>query len=167
MQQVQNTQGIEGGQGDLDVIAASMDGGQCCLQVLFVRDARVLGSKSFYPKLKLESTEAEVLEAFLPQFYLHGEQRLPPELLLSHLPENAATLAEVFSGRAGRKVVLRKRVREARARWLQLALQTAQTNLIAHLAGKQTVQERLQLLQEALEMELHPQRIECFDISHS
>ena len=167
LQQVQNTQGIEGGQGDLDVIAASMDGGQCCLQVLFVRDARVLGSKSFYPKLKLESTEAEVLEAFLPQFYLHGEQRLPPELLLSHLPENAATLAEVFSGRAGRKVVLRKRVREARARWLQLALQTAQTNLIAHLAGKQTVQERLQLLQETLEMELHPQRIECFDISHS
>lgn len=167
LQQVQNTQGIEGGQGDLDVVAASMEGGQCCLQVLFVRDARVLGSKSFYPKLRLESTEAEVLEAFLPQFYLNGEQRIPPEFILSHVPDNAATLAEVFGTKAGRKVVLRQRVREARARWLQLAVQTAQTNLAAHLAGKQTAQERMQLLQEALEMETYPQRIECFDISHS
>lgn len=167
LQQVQNTQGIEGSQGDLDVVAAAMEGGQCCVQVLFVRDARVLGSKSFYPRIQLESGEAEVLEAFLPQFYLRGEQRIPGELLLSHEPDNAATLADVFTDRAGRRVTLRHNVREARARWLQLALQTAQTNLTAHVSGRQTVQERMQALQEILEMELHPQRIECFDISHS
>jgi excinuclease ABC subunit C len=167
LQQVQNTQGIEGSQGDLDVIAAAMEGGQCCVQVLFVRDARVLGSKSFYPRLRLEASEAEVLEAFLPQFYLRGEQRIPGELLLSHQPDNASTLADVFTDKAGRRVLLRDKVRETRARWLQLAVQTAQTNLAAHLSGKQTVQERMQALQEALEMELHPQRIECFDISHS
>jgi excinuclease ABC subunit C len=167
LQQVQNTQGIEGSQGDLDVIAAALEGGRCCVQVLFVRDARVLGSKSFYPTLRLESSEAEVLEAFLPQFYLRGEQRIPGEILLSHMPENASTLAEVFSGHAERRVSIRERVREARARWLQLALQTAQTNLAAHLAGKQSAQERMQTLQETLELEVFPQRVECFDISHS
>jgi excinuclease ABC subunit C len=167
LQQVQNTQGIEGSQGDLDVIAAALEGGRCCVQVLFVRDARVLGSKSFYPTLRLESSEAEVLEAFLPQFYLRGEQRIPGEILLSHMPENASTLAEVFSGHAERRVSIRERVREARARWLQLALQTAQTNLAAHLAGKQSAQERMQSLQETLELEVFPQRVECFDISHS
>lgn len=167
LQQVQNTQGIEGARGDLDVVAAAIEGGQACVQVLFVRDARVLGSKSFYPALRLESSVAEVLEAFLPQFYLRGEQPLPAEIVVSEAPDNIATLAEVFSDRASRKVSLRHRVREARARWRQLALQTAQTNLRAHLAGRQSVQERLQALQEALDLEVLPQRIECFDISHS
>lgn len=167
LQQVQNTQGIEGARGDLDVVAAAIEGGQACVQVLFVRDARVLGSKSFYPALRLQSSVAEVLEAFLPQFYLRGEQPLPAEIVVSEAPDNIATLAEVFSDRAARKVSLRHRVREARARWRQLALQTAQTNLQAHLAGKQSVQERLQALQEALDLEVLPQRIECFDISHS
>ncbi|MEM1402380.1 MAG: excinuclease ABC subunit UvrC [Pseudomonadota bacterium] len=167
LQQVQNTQEIEGSQGDLDIVAAALEGGQCCVQVLFVRDARVLGSKTFYPALRLESSEADVLEAFLPQFYLRGEQRIPADVIVSHLPENAAALAEVFSAHSDRKVSVRDRVRETRARWLQLALQTAQTNLQAHLAGKQTVQERLQSLQEILELPALPQRIECFDISHS
>lgn len=167
LQQVQNTQGIEGVQGDLDVIAVALDGGQCCVQVLFVRDARVLGSKSFYPTLRLDDSEAEVLGAFLPQFYLRGEQRIPPELVLSHEPEARGALEEVLSDRGERRVQVKTRVREARSRWLQLATQTAQTNLLAHLAGKQSVQDRLQALQDVLELDGYPQRIECFDISHS
>jgi excinuclease ABC subunit C len=127
----------------------------------------VLGSKSFYPTLRLESSPEEVLEAFLPQFYLRGEQAIPGELVLSHLPAGAETLAAVFSDRAARRVTLKARVREARARWLQLAVQTAQTNLAAHLAGRQTAHERFQALQEVLELPVFPQRIECFDISHS
>lgn len=58
-------------------------------------------------------------------------------------------------------------MRDARARWLQLAQQTAETNLDAHLAGRQTTMERLQALQELLELPEQPQRMECFDISHS
>lgn len=167
LQQVQNAQGIEGTQGDLDVVAIAIEAAQCCIQVLFIRDARVLGSKSFYPAMRLENDESEVLEAFLPQFYLRGDQRIPGEVILSHLPTNVDTLAEVFTTKAERRVELRVRVRDARARWRQLALQTAQTNLAAHLAGKQTAQERFQALHEILEMEVFPQRIECFDISHS
>ena len=167
LQQVQNTQGIEGVQGNLDVIAVALDNGQCCIQVLFVRDARVLGSKTFYPKLRLEDTEGEVLEAFLPQFYLRGDGQIPGEIVLTHLPENRVALETVLGDAANHNVVLKDKVREARARWRQLALQTAQTSLQAHLAGKKTVQERLQALQDVLEMETLPQRIECFDISHS
>lgn len=167
LQQVQNTQGIEGVQGNLDVVAVALDNGQCCIQVLFVRDARVLGSKTFYPKLRLEDTEAEVLEAFLPQFYLRGDAQVPGEIVLTHLPENHAVLETVLANNAGHQVQIKDRVREARARWRQLALQTAETSLQAHLAGKKTVQERLQAMQDVLEMEALPQRIECFDISHS
>ena len=167
LQKIQSSQGIEGAQGDLDVIAVGAEGGQSCVQVLFVRDARVLGSRSYYPSTGLADGPAGVLEAFLPQFYLRGSQPIPAEIVLSELPESASTLEAVFADQAGHRVRLRSRVREARARWLQLARQTAETNLQAHLSGRQTAQERLGALQSALALEDEPQRIECFDISHS
>jgi excinuclease ABC subunit C len=167
LQQVQSSQGIEGTQGDLDVVAVAMEGGSCCVQVLFVRDARVLGSKTYFPGTRLEEGPAAVLEAFLPQFYLRDAQQVPAEILLSHGIDSAAALEQVLGDNAGRKVRLRTRVREARARWLQLALQTAQSNLAAQLSGRQSVEDRLRALQEALGLPAPPQRIECFDISHS
>ena len=167
LQHVQASQGIEGASGDLDILAAVVYAGRACVQVLFVRGARVLGSKTYYPPLKLEETPEEVLQAFLPQYYLSGAQPIPGEILVNAMPEDADTLSEAFSAQAGRTVRVRHRVREARARWLQLAQQTAETNLQAHLAGKKTTQERLQALQDVLELVEQPRRMECFDISHS
>lgn len=167
LQHVQASQGIEGASGDLDILAASVEAGKACVQVLFVRGARVLGSKTYYPPLRLDETEAEVLSAFLPQYYLSGTRAIPGELIVNAMPDDAATLAEAFTAHAGRKVVVKQRVRDSRARWLQLAVQTAQTNLESHLAGKQTTLARLKALQDLLDLPEPPQRMECFDISHS
>ena len=167
LQQVQASQGIEGVKGDLDIVAAAVGAGRACVQVLFVRGARVLGSKTYYPPLRLQETPAEVLGAFIPQYYLGGARTIPTELLVNAAPEDAATLALALSGAAGRQVSLRSKVRDARARWLQLALQTAQSNLASHLSGRQSVLERLQALQELLGLPELPERMECFDISHS
>ncbi len=167
LQQVQASQGIEGVSGDLDILAAATSHGRACVQVLFVRGARVLGSKTHYPPLKLEESPAEVLSAFIPQYYLSEGRAVPPEIIVNDPPVDADTLAEALSVHAGRKVKVRSRVREARARWLKLARQTAETNLASHLAGRQTVLARVQALQEALDLPEEPQRLECFDISHS
>ncbi len=167
LQQVQASQGIEGVTGDLDIVAAAVDGGRACVQVLFVRGARVLGSKTYYPPLRLQETPAEVLSAFIPQYYLGGARAIPAELIVNVAPEDTATLAEALTVAAERKVRLRSKVRDARARWLQLALQTAQTNLASHLSGRQSVHERMQALQELLGLAELPERMECFDISHS
>jgi excinuclease ABC subunit C len=167
LQQVQASQGIEGVTGDLDIVAAAVAGGRCCVQVLFVRGARVLGSKTYYPPLRLQETPAEVISAFIPQYYLGGARTIPAELLVNAAPEDAATLAEALTVAAERKVNLRSKVRNARARWLQLALQTAETNLAAHLSGRQSLLERMQALQELLGLAELPERMECFDISHS
>ncbi|MEP0202603.1 MAG: excinuclease ABC subunit UvrC [Halioglobus sp.] len=167
LQHVQASQGIEGASGDLDILAASVAAGRACVQVLFVRGARVLGSKTYYPPLKLDETEAEVLSAFLPQYYLSGTRAIPAELIVNAMPEDHATLAEAFTAHAARKVAIKQRVRDSRARWLQLAVQTAQTNLESHLAGKQTTLARLSALQNLLKLPEPPQRMECFDISHS
>lgn len=167
LQHVQASQGIEGTTGELDIMAAAVSRGRACVQVLFIRGARVLGSKTYYPPLKLDETPELVLSAFLPQYYLAGSRPIPGEVIVNALPDDAGMLAEAFTVQAGRKVKVRARVRDARARWLQLAQQTAETNLDAHLAGRQTTMERLQALQELLELSELPQRMECFDISHS
>ncbi len=167
LQHVQASQGIEGVKGDLDILAAAVEGGRACVQVLFVRGARVLGSKTYYPPLKLQENPAEVLAAFIPQYYLGNQRVIPRELIVNALPEDATTLVAALTVQAERKVTLRARVREARARWLRLAVQTAETNLHSHLAGRQNILGRLQSLQDLLGLAELPERMECFDISHS
>jgi excinuclease ABC subunit C len=167
LQHVQASQGIEGVKGDLDIMAAAVSAGRACVQVLFVRGARVLGSKTYYPPIKLEEAPAEILGAFIPQYYLGGDRPVPAEIIVNQPLEDSDTLGEALSAHAGRRVRVRARVREARARWLKLATQTAHTNLEAHLAGHQSVIERLQALQDRLGLPELPQRMECFDISHS
>jgi excinuclease ABC subunit C len=168
LQQVQASQGIEGASGDLDILAASSAHGQACVQVLFVREARVLGSRTFYPGISLDENESAVLEGFMPQFYLSARQTIPNEIVLSHeLSDGTQTLASALAEASGHRVQIKTRVRNARARWLQLALQTAETNLQSFLAGKQTMAGRLEAVREVLDLETAPTRMECFDISHS
>jgi len=167
LQQVQVRQGIEGVAGDLDIVSASVEAGKACVQVLFVRTGRVLGSKTYFPPLKLDEAEADVIDAFLPQYYLEGGREIPRELILSRAPEDMVNLRTVLAERAGHKVELKTRVRGSRAGWLQLAGRTARQNLQSHLSARQTSLERFQTLQDSLELPELPQRLECFDISHS
>jgi len=167
LQQVQASQGIEGVSGDLDILAAATSHGRACVQVLFVRNARVLGSRSYYPPLKLEESVAEVLAAFLPQFYLDGTRDVPGEIVVNAVLDTGEVLEQALSVAADRRVRIRHRVRESRGQWLKLAVQTAETNLRAHLADRQTILGRYQALQELLALPERPERLECFDISHS
>ena len=167
LQNVQSTQSIEGTRGDLDLMAVFTEHGHACIQVLFVREARVLGSRSYYPNIRLDEAPATILEAFLPQFYLSSQQQIPQEIVLSDRIDDQSLLEETLAADSGRKVSIKHSVRDARARWLQMAVQTAQTNLRSFLAGKQTMAGRLESLRRALDLESIPVRMECFDISHS
>ena len=167
LQKVQSVQGVEGVRGNLDILAAVVAGGAACVQVLFIREARILGSRTYYPPTRLDEDAAGVLEAFLPLFYLSGKQDIPHEIVVNELPSGSETLAEALTFRAGRRVEVRARVRDARSRWLEMAQQTAETNLGAHLSGKKTMAGRLESLRRELDLEVPPSRMECFDISHS
>lgn len=167
LQHVQASQGIEGVNGDLDILAAATSHGRACVQVLFVRGARVLGSKTYYPPLKLQESANQVLAAFIPQYYLGTAREIPAEIIVNATPEDADVLRQALSAQAQRAVRIRTRVRDSRAQWLRLAQQTAETSLAAHLAGRQTVLGRLQALQDILGLPELPERLECFDISHS
>ena len=166
LQQVQANQEIEGVRGNLDIIAVSVRGGKACIQMLFVRDARVIGSKTFFPPLKLNADKEKIIEAFLPQFYISGANIIPGEIILNASVENLELIAEVLTREAGRTVKLKSRVRNVRAKWLQLAEQTSISNLNTHIATRQSIQARLLRLGELLNLDDSLQRIECFDISH-
>ena len=128
--------------------------GQACVQVLFVREGRVLGSRTYYPATQLEEDETSVLDAFIPQFYLSGRQTIPQEIVVSHKPNYAELLADTLMEESKRKVVIKTSVRDARARWLQLAKQTAESNLDSFLSGKQTMAGRLEALRRELDLEM-------------
>ena len=167
LQQVQASQEIEGVRGDLDIIAVSVSSGKACVQMLFVRNGRVIGSRTFFPPLKLDADKGKVIEAFLPQFYISGANSIPSEIILNASVGNVELLSEVLSKEAGRLVKLKSRVRDARAKWLQLAQQTSTSNLNTHIATRQSIKARMLRLDELLNLDGSLQRIECFDISHS
>lgn len=162
---------MDEGSGDLDVIAAVEQSGVGCVQVFFIRNGRNLGNKTYFPSHTTDSNAAELLTAFIPQYYLgigSGQERpIPAEILVNQeLPEREV-LQGVLSEQAGRKVAISARLRGDRARWQQLATTNAEQALSSHMANKLNIQARFETLQEALELDDMPQRIECFDISHT
>jgi len=165
---VQSQQVIEEGNGDIDVIAAEMRAAAICVHVLFIRQGRILGSRSFYPSATLAETPAEILSEFIPQFYLASSGReIPRELIVGSQLEEAELLSAALQQAVGRQVLINHQVRSHRAQWLQMAATAAQQNLIAHINNKKNSLDRFVALQEALNLDETPQRLECFDISHS
>ncbi len=165
---VQSQQVIEEGSGDIDIIAAEMRAAAICVHILFVRQGRILGSRSFYPASTLAETPAEILAEFIPQFYLASSGRdIPREVIVSQPLEDVEVISAALQQAAGRQVFINHQVRSHRTQWLQMAATAAQQNLIAHLNNKKSSLDRFVALQEALGLEETPQRMECFDISHS
>jgi len=109
-----------------------------------------------------------MLDAFLAQYYFGGgEREIPKAIVLSHPIDDAELLEEALREQAGHRVEITSDVRSQRARWLDMAQQNAQLSLDSYLADKQNVLARFVDLQEALGLEDLPERLECFDISHS
>jgi excinuclease ABC subunit C len=168
LRKVQEHQHVSSERGDLDVIAATVRGNTSCVYVLTIRTGRILGTKTFYPRTPPLSTATEVLEAFVSQYYLSTTERGIPEAILVNepLPEQV-WLAEVLSARGQHKVSVLQRVRGERAHWLEMAVSNAQHALDNHLSSRAGIRHQLEALQEVLGLDELPQRLECFDISHT
>jgi excinuclease ABC subunit C len=168
LRRVQDQQSMEGGSGDVDVIAAFVNPGGACVHLISVRSGRVLGSKNFFPQVGIEEEVAEVMSAFLSQYYLGSSERdLPAELIVNVIPEDHEALLDALDTLRGRQLSISHRVRGTRARWQQLAVTNAEQALGARLANRQHVAARFEALADVLHLDEPPQRLECYDISHS
>jgi len=169
LRRIQEQQIIEDDHGDADVLAIAVEHNHICVQVVNVRQGRILASRSYFPSNKLGLETAEALAAFIPQYYLNAFERgIPSSIIINQsLGDEQSSIEEALCEVAGRKVQLSHKVRGPRAKWQQMASRTAQQNLSTRVASKQSVQKRLEELREVLGMDEVPERMECFDISHS
>ncbi|HGM4726051.1 TPA: excinuclease ABC subunit UvrC [Serratia marcescens] len=168
VRRVTERQFVSGDSDDLDVIGVAFDAGMACLHVLFIRQGKVLGSRSYFPKVPGGTDMSEVVQTFVGQFYLQGSQArtLPGEILLDfNLPEKEL-LAESLSELAGRKIQIQSKPRGDRARYLKLARTNAATALTTKLSQQSTIHQRLAELTKVLNL-TEINRMECFDISHT
>jgi excinuclease ABC subunit C len=150
---------------DLDIVNIASDHGVHCITVLFIRNGALLGSRDHFPKIAGDASDATVLEGFLPQYYL---ARTPPaEIVVPIEVENRSLLESGFSGRAGYKVQIRSKVRGDRQNWLQMALTNAEQGLRRQLASNTSVRRQFAALGQFLQLDTTPERIECFDVSHT
>jgi excinuclease ABC subunit C len=162
---VQEKQYVSNEKGDLDIVACATDGGYACVQVFFVRRGRNLGNAVFFPRTPANSSHETIMSAFISQYYL--DKNIPNELLLSHKPEDRTLLQEVLGTKSGHSVRLTTSVRGDRARWLALARNNADHALTTYLVTRKGYADRLQELSCTLDLPEIPERMECFDISHT
>ncbi|THD56106.1 excinuclease ABC subunit UvrC [Enterobacteriaceae bacterium ML5] len=168
VRRVTERQFVSGNSEDLDVIGVAFESGMACLHVLFIRQGKVLGSRSYYPKVPGGTDLGEVVQTFVGQFYLQGSQMrtLPGEILLDFSLPEKELLAESLSQIAGRKVLIQSKPRGDRARYLKLARTNASTALTTKLAQQSTIHQRMAELAKTLNL-AEINRMECFDISHT
>ncbi|MEL4437757.1 excinuclease ABC subunit UvrC [Shewanella algae] len=169
LRRVAEQQEVSSSHGDLDVIGVHYASGVACFHLLFIREGKIFGSRSYYPSVPAQTEMAEVLRAFMLQFYLNVDiqRTIPREILLSDGYEELEELEQVLMEALNKKVAIRTRVRGDRAGYLRLAKTNATNAVNTKLAHRNTVEQRFLLLEEALEQSTPIKRMECFDISHT
>lgn len=166
LKKVEATQLISRGSAlNLDAIGVASEGNLHCVTILFIRNGSVLGSRNFFPKISVDITTEQVLAGFLPQYYL--ARAVPAEIVVRDAAEDKGLLEAVLGERSGHNVSIKQNVRGDRLRWRALAETNANQGLALRIASKATIKKQLAELAEVLQLDGPPERIECFDISHT
>jgi excinuclease ABC subunit C len=165
IRRVQEHQHVSGGSGDHDVIAVRMEAGTACVQVFFIRGGRNLGNRAYFPQHTEGVPPEAVLEAFLTQFY--DDKPVPASVVVNQALTEQDALAEALSERMARKVTITHPQRGEKRHWVAMAEHNADNALKRRVAEEAGLADRYLALAEALGLEGVPERMECFDISHT
>ena len=168
LRQVQEKQYISSSKGeDVDIVVAILEAGQLCLNLAMVRGGRHLGDRPMFPTNAGDNTPADAIAAFMRQHY--AVHPVPARLIASPMPTNdeGSDLAVLLAELAGRTVPLFEPRSLLHKAWSDMAIQNAKLAVIARNQASAQQEQRLQALQDALGLNEHLQRIECFDISHT
>lgn len=165
LRRIQERQYVAGAKGDVDVIACRTRENLACVQVFVIRDGRNLGNQTYFPKAPPDTDTEELVYSFIARHYLGRET--PAELLVSHALPDSEVLEEALSHDAGHRVRVSSRLRGERRRWMEMAERNAEHALSARMNSEAIMERRFEDLQQALGLDEIPERIECFDISHT
>ncbi len=169
LQKVQEKQTVTKLQGSADVIGMAERGGQVAFNVLFIRSGQITGNKAYFPHFKLDKDASDELEQFLAQFYIRlaHARDFPAEVILPQPLPAIAAMTEAMGEIAHKNIQIKHHVRGDRANWLTLSNTNANQQLSQYLTDKTTHKDRIEQLAALLNLPATPQRIHCFDISHT
>jgi len=167
LRQLQQRQFVDTGDGDADIFALAERPGALGVSVLSVRDGRLLGARHHTPKNDLDLPIETLLTEVVSQYYFGQPHNVPNEVITSLPLDDSDLIAEALTQQAGKRIRVTSQVRGHRAQWQQLAITNAEQQLASQLANQTQLTQRFTALQNALGLSETPQRLECFDISHS
>jgi len=170
LRKVQQQQYVSGITAELDVIGVFRMRNLACVHLLFVRDHKILGSKSYFPSVPADTEDSEIIEAFISQHYLGNDlkvARIPKEIVIPKDFDTLSDLKLLLSEQAEREVKISYNVRSERSKYLKLAHTNAENALLTKNSEKESIQARFSALNEVFELTGGINRLECFDISHT
>lgn len=168
LRKMQEQQSVSGNIAELDVIGYCAKNGLAAVHVLMIRDHKVLGSKTYFPKTPKESTDTEILASFCAQYYvqLSNTGNIPKELIVPFSFPDEHELANGLSEIAGKKIQFKQVIRGEKADYLSLANKNAKNALEVKQSAKDSIAKRYAQLKDVLNL-TDINRMECFDISHT
>jgi excinuclease ABC subunit C len=149
---------------EADVFAVHQDGGYSCIEVFFFRTGQNWGNRAYFPKADRTLSGAEVLGAFMAQFY--DDKPAPRLILVSEDFEERELLAEALTAKSERKVEISVPQRGERKELVMHALANGREALARKLADTASQQRLLKALTETFALPREPRRIEVYDNSH-
>lgn len=169
LRKIQEQQSVTNLKGEADVFAVARNGVLACVHLFSVRKGRLHSNENYFPRVPKNSTDAEVLNAFISQYYLSSkhEHFIPGRIVTSHPLEDQHLLEQSLTTKQARKVVISQRVTGERLAWLGMANENAKQSLGRALTEQGHYGKRLDALRIALDLPSNPTRIECFDVSHT
>ncbi len=162
---IQARQGINlHGLKDADVIAVHQSGGQSCVQVFFFRGGQNYGNRAYFPRHQKDAGAAEVLGAFIGQFY--SERTAPPLLLVNQAIDERDLIEEALSLRSECRVHIHRPSRGDKATMVTDAERNAREALARRFSESAAQRKLLEGLTDKLALDGVPERIEVYDNSH-
>lgn len=149
---------------EADVFAVHQDGGYTCVEVFFFRTGQNWGNRAYFPKADRSLSGAEVLSAFMAQFY--DDKPAPRLVLVSEDFEERDLLAEALSVKSGHRIKISVPQRGERKELVMHALANGREALARKLADTASQQRLFKALTETFALPREPRRIEVYDNSH-
>ncbi len=156
LRKVQQQQFVSGLAAELDVVGLHRIRSLTCIHILFIRDQKILGSKSYFPTVPAETEDKEIIEAFIGQHYLGDEvkaARTPKEIVIPNDIESIKELKKLLSEQSEHDVKISLNVRSERAQYLKLAKTNAENALLTKNSEKESIQARYSALNEVFELD--------------
>ncbi len=149
---------------DADVIALWQSAGQSCVQVFFVRGGRNNGNRAHFPTHGKSDEPADVLAAFIAQFY--DDKPPPPLILTNHAIAEEELVAEALTLKAGKRVEIAVPARGEKHAVIEHAQTNAREALERKLAEATGQAKLLEGVATLFGLAAAPERIETYDNSH-